>query len=274
MITDIKTKTKTCRAMDEHFITESFEIMSEINWNENSSSNCNTSRFASTSQNEINEHITSMTPENTKIKQRWATKMFREWHLEWKSRLDSTLKVCKDMDEMTASDLNYCMKFFIADVRKVDGTKYPPRTLKELTAMIQHFFQKEHKKNWSLFRDKEFQEFREVLDAEMRLSAREGNIKAPKRADTISYDDEEKMWDEGALGTSNPRQLINTMVYLIGVHCAMRAAAEHRALRFGIRTLNCDLKWKMVKKYFVTLKKEFQKQNILALSKANWNQKL
>ena len=52
---------------------------------------------------------------------------------------DDTLKVYDDLEYMGASDLSYCLKYFIADVRKQDGSKYPPKTLKGIFATIQHY---------------------------------------------------------------------------------------------------------------------------------------
>ena len=42
------------------------------------------------------------------------------------------------------------------------------------------------------------------------------------------------MWDENVLGSSNPQQLIDTLLYLLGVQFALRAKDEHKALQMGI----------------------------------------
>jgi hypothetical protein len=102
-------------------------------------------------------------------------------------RLDGC-KVFHDLEEMSASDLCHCLNF-LADIRKEDGSRYPPKSLNSIYAMIQHYLQYECNRKWSLFKSEEFKEARDVLDAEMMLSAREGNVKVPKRADLISFDD-------------------------------------------------------------------------------------
>ena len=51
------------------------------------------------------------------------------------------------------------------------------------------------------------------------------------KADIISYSDEQMLWSMGLLGTENPVQLLNTVVYLLGLYCALRAGKEHRSLR-------------------------------------------
>ena len=194
-------------------------------------------RFGSTSIDQLNEHVEAAVPQNTSLKEKWAIKLFKDWHAIWKIRMDDKiLKVFKDIEEMNSSDLNHTLKYFIADVRKKDGSKFPPRTLKEITAMIQHFCNYKLNRNWSFFNDAEFRDFIKVLDAEMKLSAKEGNVRPAKRAEVISFESEEELWNVGSLGSSNPRQLINTLIYLLGTHCAMRAASEHRNLMYGAQS--------------------------------------
>ena len=54
---------------------------------------------------------------------------------------------------------------------------------------------------------------------------------------------EDELWKSGAFGCSNPRQLIDTLIYHIGLHLALRAVDEHRNLEYGPKaqiTLKCD----------------------------------
>ena len=52
-----------------------------------------------------------------------------------------------------------------------------------------------------------------------------------KSADVISLTLEEKLFSAGLLGDSNPMQLLNTVIYMIGMHCALRGGIEHNRLR-------------------------------------------
>jgi Domain of unknown function (DUF3504) len=52
---------------------------------------------------------------------------------------------------------------------------------------------------------------------------------------------EEKLWNMGLLGDSDPATLLNTMVYVFGLHFALRGRDEHRRLRpsqLTLRTAN------------------------------------
>lgn len=51
----------------------------------------------------------------------------------------------------------------------------------------------------------------------------------------ISEDDEEALW-KNALGTDTPRKLVDTVLYLFGLHFALRAGKEHKNLRVGAKS--------------------------------------
>ena len=52
-----------------------------------------------------------------------------------------------------------------------------------------------------------------------------------KQAEVLSSTDEDYLWSSGYLGTSNPEQLLNTMVFCVGKGFGLCAGKEHRALR-------------------------------------------
>ena len=71
-------------------------------------------RFGQTSELEISRHVSDAIPKNTLVKAKWGMKLFRDWLTAWRVRCDG-LKVLVDPEEMTASDLDYCLKFFYAE---------------------------------------------------------------------------------------------------------------------------------------------------------------
>jgi hypothetical protein len=196
------------------------------------------SRFVQTTEKDIREAVESCIPVNTLKKAKWAISLLRKWHEEWKVRLDGGLKVFKELEDWTDNELNFCLRFFLSEVRKVNGDLYPPRSLKHLVAMIQWYFNKRLNREFSIFNDKIFHDAREVLDCRMKKGAAQGLLKPKKKAVCISTQDEDEMWTNGAFGSSNPRQLILTLIYHIGLHCSLRASQEHKDLEYGeLRTI-------------------------------------
>ena len=52
-----------------------------------------------------------------------------------------------------------------------------------------------------------------------------------KKADLITSEMEEILWQKGLLGDHSPQVLVNTMVYLVGLCFTLRSGDDHRRLR-------------------------------------------
>ena len=52
-----------------------------------------------------------------------------------------------------------------------------------------------------------------------------------KRAEVISLEEENRLWAKNILGEDSGTQLVETLVYLFGLHFALRGGKEHRRLR-------------------------------------------
>ena len=51
-----------------------------------------------------------------------------------------------------------------------------------------------------------------------------------RQAKVVDYNDELKMWECGVLGFDTPQKLVDTLLFLLGLHCTLRAGREHRNL--------------------------------------------
>ena len=79
----------------------------------------------------------------------------------------------------------------------------------------------------------EFSSFKRVLDSEMKSLQGLGLGSNIKRAEPISRNEEEILWEKGILGNSSPQVLLDTMVYKCGVFFALRNGQELRDLQFS-----------------------------------------
>ena len=220
-----------------HFSLLSNEMENAIDKPGNSVDNLPTcTRFVSMNNCDIERAIEKMTPEATRKKTEWAVRVFRDWH-KWKNDQnilsEAELSVFDDIDEMSKGDLNFLLQKFVFEVRKKSNESYPPKTLYDLFAMINYHVQNNLKRPWSLFKDIDFQESRKCLEAAMRDAAERGLTSGNNRAEAITTDQENHLWNRGILGKSNPQQLTHTMVYLIGLHFCLRGGKELRRLRYG-----------------------------------------
>ena len=85
--------------------------------------------------------------------------------------------------------------------------------------------------NWRLISDGDFKDLKFTLDNLMKEHAACGVINSLKQAEVLSFTDEDILWSKGLLGIHNPTVLVNTVVFLLGLTCSLRAGKEHRILR-------------------------------------------
>ncbi|CAC5376387.1 unnamed protein product [Mytilus coruscus] len=82
--------------------------------------------------------------------------------------------------------------------------------------------------------DPEFLRARQLLDAFMKERANEGlGANTRKQAEVISVDEEMALYDKDIIGMDNPNQLLDMLLYLCGLHFALRGGNEHRRLRLN-----------------------------------------
>ena len=74
--------------------------------------------------------------------------------------------------------------------------------------------------------------FRTTLDSEMKHLNSTGQYIHKRRAEPITVEDENLLWELGLLGTTSPTVLLHTLVYMVGLYFALRSGSEHRWLRY------------------------------------------
>lgn len=132
---------------------------------------------------------------------------------------------------MTVDELCHCLTRFVLETRKKNGEEYPCESLQELLLSIQTYLALQGRE-FQFLQDPDFVSLRNTLDARMKQLAAEGKRVKRKQAEVISADDEEQMWQKGILGSDTPQQLVDTLLYMIGLHFALRAGQEHWQLRY------------------------------------------
>ena len=200
-------------------------------------------RFAApVSETEVRAKIDDCVSKSTRYKDKWAVALFENWREQRNMKVRSIketkvdgrhpwLEVIENSVELMSDDeLNQTLACFICEIRKTDGSKYPPNTLYGIIAAIQHFL-KGKGKQVRLLNDDKFAYLRNALDAVMKENASAGVGLTRKQGEVITLREEEQLWEKGVLGDSQPRQLLDTLVYLFGIHFSLRGGNEHRRLR-------------------------------------------
>ena len=85
---------------------------------------------------------------------------------------------------------------------------------------------------------------RELLSAKRRQPVVKGKGNKPNAARELTEGKEDKLFECGEFGTSNPTVLQRTLWWIIALHFGFRARDESRRLKWGDVTLEKDPKTK------------------------------
>jgi hypothetical protein len=133
---------------------------------------------------------------------------------------------------MDSHTLSEWLTRFVLEVRKVNGSEYPPNTLHHIVCgILRHLKNSNNSSEIDIFKDPEFHGFRCSLDAEMKRLQSKGVGSVHKQAEPFTTEEEELLWEKKILGDHSPDALLNTMVYMNGLYFALRSGEEHRHLR-------------------------------------------
>ena len=166
----------------------------------------------------LEEDLNELTHKNfateTMKKIRWATKMYCDWreyhHSQGLEHIDCNLD---DRATITATSLNFALCRFIMEVKKVNCTDFPGKTLYDIIICLQ-FHLECLGFSFRLINDTTFRNIKFTLDNTMKQRVTKGIGLSVRQAQVLSATDEDYLWSMGFLGTSNPDQLLNTIVFL------------------------------------------------------------
>ena len=126
-------------------------------------------RFAKPiSEVQIQAKIGDAVPKSTKYKEKWSV-ILKECNT---SGITDVKFLHNSLEVVSDEELNRSLALFVCEVRKANGSKYPPNTLHGMVASIQHYL-KGKKRVVRLFNDDKFSFLTDALDAMMKESASE-----------------------------------------------------------------------------------------------------
>ena len=99
---------------------------------------------------------------------------------------------------------------------------------------------KDHYKPYSIIRDVEFSSSQQLLTASKKMLKKEEKGNKSKASQPLEDVEIEQLWISGALGSSSPEILQNTVWFLLCLHLVMRGHNEHYKLRYGDLEVKCS----------------------------------
>ena len=129
------------------------------------------------------------------------------------------------MSTFNKVDMAFALCRFVSKARKEKGGYFPLKTLRHLVISIQMYIESIGF-NWKLIDGDEYVSVKLCLDNVMKENASMGLGRVVKLAQAFEFSAIEKMWNSGVLGEDSPQQLSDTVLFLLGLNCALRAGKE------------------------------------------------
>ena len=172
-------------------------------------------------------------PEKIQNQTKWAVGVWREWasyrRLNTIEDEEQLHPLEEDFATMQTEDMNFWLCKFVIEARKKDQQPYPPDTLYSLCCGLFRAL-KTDRADVKPFENPEFAAFTSTLDAKMKMLKSTGEYQH-KQAAVISEEMEDVLWKKDVLGDTTPQQLLDTLIFYIGLYFALRSGQEHRRLR-------------------------------------------
>ncbi len=173
---------------------------------------------------------------STRKKALWAGRIFEQWKciqnfkLKQQGKLD--LLITGNLVLLDIDDLNNVLSYFLIEIQKQNGDKCPWETLCKIVLSLQHYMTM-NGCEIKLLEYPSLVKMWNTLNNRMKELSKDGIVCEYQQAKPISVKDEEHLWKSGLLGNDTPEKLVNTLLYLVGLHFALRACDEHKVLKVG-----------------------------------------
>ena len=201
-----------------------------------SSTDVEKERFAIVSSEEMNTICKGYVPANTEKNTKWSVKCFKEW-IFCRNRVCNENEKCPDdlLETQNPVVLNNWIPRFVAEVRRSDGKKYPPKTIHLILSGILRFMRSvsDDAPNILDKKDTRFKSIKNACDVVYRGLHKEGVGASVQHAPIITTEEEQKLWDMNILNTDTPVGLQKAVFFYVGKLCCLRGGEEHRGLKIS-----------------------------------------
>ena len=194
-----------------------------------------TKRFAEPTTSEaLSKSSEGVVPTNTKKNDRWSERSFNDWITERNEQCDDMCPV-NILETEDAECLAKWLSLFVIEIRKKDGSCYPPATIHMLLCGLQRIMNRKKTRPFNIFskNDVRFRSFHGTMESVFQSLHKKGIGAEVKHTEVISNEEEALIWSKGIIGSHSPRALLRAVFYLNGKNFCLRGGQEHRNLKLS-----------------------------------------
>ena len=128
----------------------------------------------------------------------------------WINRFEAWHKargINNELENIPENELDHVLQSFFAEIRKSDGTEYEPECLRVMLSAMDRYL-RDKGREYSILKDKMFTSCRKVLNGKAIELREKGMGKRKNKADELTTDEEEQLWQLKVLGDDSPNRLI------------------------------------------------------------------
>ena len=191
-------------------------------------------RYAYIQKEEMETIRKGYVPPNTEKNTKWALKCFNEWRY---ARNEKSSEKCPDdlLEEQCPEALDRWLSTFIAEVRRVDGDQYPPRTIHQLLSGVLRYMRSCSCDTPNVLdrRDTRFKSIQGACEVVFRELRKEGIGTSVRHAAVITMEEEDQLWKLGIMNITTPKGLQRAVFFYVGKVCCLRGGEEQRSLKIS-----------------------------------------
>ena len=197
--------------------SQEYEGMVELQHSQAEQQAKRSSRWGSpVTEGDINSARKAGMPKKSRSQMEWCERVWADW-AEYRSKNDMSEEekrhiLTGNICEMTPVAMNFWLCRFIMEARRQDNNPYPPQTLKGIACGLMRSLKGSDRADINFFSDPIFNQFRDVLDSRMKALAGTGQF-VQRKAEIITIEQENLLWEKGLLGDKTPQQLLDTIIF-------------------------------------------------------------